>query len=189
MWLLPISVIIFTITAAIPVSRYMARIMDGNYKAPGPFKWFKRQVDSGPQNWKQYTVALLIFNVVLFVYCYIVLSIQPWMPLNPRGLGMLAPTAIFQTVVSFMQHYSGDVAFSNFTQIFFCITNFFLSAAVGLCALAAIIRALRGDEHVGNFFIDMWRAVTYMIVGALLFLPVAALGPLAEHLGPIPFGG
>jgi K+-transporting ATPase ATPase A chain len=30
---------------------------------------------------------------------------------------------------------------------------------------------------------------TVAIIGALLFLPVAALGPLAEHLGPIPFGG
>jgi len=30
---------------------------------------------------------------------------------------------------------------------------------------------------------------TIIIIGALLFLPVAALGPLAEHLGPIPFGG
>ena len=30
---------------------------------------------------------------------------------------------------------------------------------------------------------------TIVIVGALLFLPVAALGPVAEHLGPIPFGG
>jgi potassium-transporting ATPase potassium-binding subunit len=30
---------------------------------------------------------------------------------------------------------------------------------------------------------------TVLIVGALLFLPVAALGPLAEHFGPIPFGG
>jgi K+-transporting ATPase ATPase A chain len=30
---------------------------------------------------------------------------------------------------------------------------------------------------------------TILIIGALLFLPVAALGPLAEHLGPIPFGG
>ncbi len=28
-----------------------------------------------------------------------------------------------------------------------------------------------------------------VIIGALLFLPVAALGPVAEHLGPIPFGG
>jgi K+-transporting ATPase ATPase A chain len=30
---------------------------------------------------------------------------------------------------------------------------------------------------------------TILVIGALLFLPVAALGPLAEHLGPIPFGG
>jgi K+-transporting ATPase ATPase A chain len=30
---------------------------------------------------------------------------------------------------------------------------------------------------------------TIVIIGALLFLPAAALGPLAEHLGPIPFGG
>jgi K+-transporting ATPase ATPase A chain len=30
---------------------------------------------------------------------------------------------------------------------------------------------------------------TILLVGALMFLPVAALGPVAEHLGPIPFGG
>ena len=30
---------------------------------------------------------------------------------------------------------------------------------------------------------------TIMIIGAMLFLPVAALGPVAEHLGPLPFGG
>ena len=30
---------------------------------------------------------------------------------------------------------------------------------------------------------------TVLIIGALLFLPVAALGPIAEHLGPMPFGG
>jgi K+-transporting ATPase ATPase A chain len=30
---------------------------------------------------------------------------------------------------------------------------------------------------------------TILIIGALLFLPVAALGPFAEHLGPMPFGG
>jgi K+-transporting ATPase ATPase A chain len=30
---------------------------------------------------------------------------------------------------------------------------------------------------------------TILIIGALLFLPVAALGPIAEHFGPMPFGG
>ena len=29
---------------------------------------------------------------------------------------------------------------------------------------------------------------TILLVGALMFLPVAALGPVAEHLGPLPFG-
>jgi K+-transporting ATPase ATPase A chain len=172
MWLLPISIIVFTIVLAVPVSRYMARIMDGNYKAPRFLGWFEKRLDSGPQSWKQYTVALLVFNLVLFVYGYIVLSVQPWMPLNPRGLGILAPSTIFNTVISFItntniQHYSGDVAFSNFTQIFFCVAMFFLSAAVGLCALAAIIRALRSDPSLGNFFVDMWRVVVYM------FLPSA----------------
>ncbi len=30
---------------------------------------------------------------------------------------------------------------------------------------------------------------TILLVGALLFLPAAVLGPVAEHLGPMPFGG
>jgi K+-transporting ATPase ATPase A chain len=154
----------------------MAKIMDGKYKPPRIFGWFEKKLDSGAQNWKQYTVALLVFNTVLFVYGYIVLSIQPIMPLNPRGLGMLAPSTIFNTVISFItntniQHYSGDVAFSNFTQIFFCVAMFFLSAAVGLCALIAIIRALRSDSSLGNFFVDMWRLVAYMFLPLLLSSP------------------
>ena len=180
MWLLPVSIIVFTIIIAAPLSRYMAKIMDGKYRAPRLLRWFEQRLDSGPQNWKQYTVALLVFNAVLFVYGYIVLSLQPRMPLNPRGLGMLAPTTIFHTVISFitntnMQHYSGDVAFSNFSQIFFSIANFFLSAAVGLCALAAIIRALRGDSHLGNFFADMWRVVAYMFLPAAFVISMVFL--------------
>jgi K+-transporting ATPase ATPase A chain len=180
MWLLPISVIIFTIIIAVPLSRYMAKIMDGDYRAPKVLQWFEERLNSGPQNWKQYTLALLIFNTVLFVYGYIVLSLQPWMLLNPRGLGMLAPSTIFNTVISFItntniQHYSGDVAFSNFSQIFFCIANFFLSASVGLCALAAIIRALRGDLALGNFFVDMWRVVVYMFLPAAFVISLVFL--------------
>src|SRR5208337_4688058 len=102
-------------------------------------------------------VSLLVFNTVLFVFGFLVLSLQPIMPLNPLGRGMLAPSTIFNSVISFMtntnlQHYSGDQHFSNFSQIFFCIPNFFLSAAVGLCALTAIIRLFRGAKKIGNFF-------------------------------------
>jgi K+-transporting ATPase ATPase A chain len=172
MWLLPISMLVATTILAIPMSRYLAWIMDGKYHPPRIFAWFEQTLDSGPQNWKQYTLSLLVFNTALFVFGFIVLALQPWMPLNPDGKGMLEPTTIFHTVVSFMtntdlQHYSGDVAFSNFSQIFFCITNLFLSASIGFCALTAIIRAFRGEAKVGNFFVDMWRVVVYM------FIPVA----------------
>jgi potassium-transporting ATPase potassium-binding subunit len=139
--------------------------------------WFEKRLDSGQQDWKQYAASLLIFNTMLFVFGYLVLALQPWMPLNPDGKTMLAPSTIFNSVVSFMtntnlQHYSGDQHLSNFSQIFFCISNMFLSAAIGLCALTAIIRALRSDSALGNFFVDMWRVVVYMFVPAALLIGI-----------------
>ncbi len=183
MWTLPISLMVFTTLLAIPMSRYMAWIMDGRYHPPAFLRWCEKRLDSGGQTWKQYAAALIIFNVVMFIYGFIVLAVQPIAPLNPRGLGMLAPTTIFNSVVSFMtntnlQHYSGDQHLSNWGQIFFVIWNQYVSAAVGLCALTAIIRCFRAEKLVGNFFVDMWRVVVYM------FVPVAfVLGILFVQQG------
>jgi K+-transporting ATPase ATPase A chain len=102
MWLLPISLLVFTTILAILMSRYMAWIMDGKYTPPRLLGWFEKRLDSGPQTWKQYAAALLIFNIALFIYGFIVLAVQPIAPLNPRGLGMLSPTTIFNSVASFM---------------------------------------------------------------------------------------
>jgi K+-transporting ATPase ATPase A chain len=71
-----------------------------------------------------------------------------------------------------LQHYSGDQHFSNFSQIFFDISNMFISAAIGLCALTAIIRALRSDSHLGNFFLDMWRVLIYMFIPSAVVISV-----------------
>jgi len=174
LWLLPAALIVAAVLVSIPLSKYCTWIMEGQYRPLPGFGWIERQLDSGPQDWKQYTAALLIFNTVLFVWGYVVLAVQPLMPLNPRHLGMLAPTTIFNSVTSFMtntnlQDYSGDVHFSNFSQIFFTISNQYISAAVGFCALVAIIRAFRGEQKVGNYFVDMWRVLIYM------FLPAAIL--------------
>jgi K+-transporting ATPase ATPase A chain len=174
MWFLPLSIIVFTILIAFPLSKYMTRIMEGKYRAPGVFRRVEAWLNTGEQDWKQYTLALLVFNVALFAYGFFILAIQPWMPLNPQHKGILSPSAIFNSAISFMtntnlQHYSGDQHLSNFSQIFFCVPNFFLSAAVGLCALTAIIRLFRGEKKIGNFFVDMWRVVVY------IFLPAAFL--------------
>src|ERR1700726_359917 len=172
MWLLPISILIVTTLLAIPLSKYLSWIMDGKYRPWGLFRWVENKLNNGPQNWKQYTGTLLLFNIVLFVFGFVVLSLQPFLPLNDLGRGMLGPSTIFHSVVSFMtntdlQHYSGDQHFSNFSQTFFCLANFCLSASIGFCGLSAIIRALRSDPNMGNFFVDMWRVVMYT------FLPVS----------------
>jgi len=174
-WLLPFSLLATATLIAFPLSRYMAWIMDGKYRPWAVLGWVEKRLDSGPQNWKQYTGSLLVFNTVLFVFSYLVLALQPWMPLNPDGKGMLFPTTIFQAVTSFMtntdlQHYSGEQVLSNFSQIFFAIANLFLSAAIGLSALTAIIRALRSDSSLGNFFLDMWRVLIYMFVPTALII-------------------
>ena len=177
MWLLPALLLAAAIVCSIPLSGYFAWLMDGKYRAPRVLKWFEDLVDTGPQDWKQYAIALVVFNVALFVFGFVVLCLQPIAPLNPRGLGILAPSTIFNTVISFMtntnlQHYSGDQHLSNFSQIFFILPNMFLSASVGFCALAAIIRAFRGEATVGNFFVDMWRVAMYIYVPVALVFGV-----------------
>jgi K+-transporting ATPase ATPase A chain len=185
-WLLPLSLLAAATLIAIPLSRYVAWIMDGKYRPLPVLGWFEKRLDSGPQNWKKYTGSLLVFNVVMFVFGYLVLALQPWMPLNPDGKGMLFPTTIFNSVISFMtntnlQHYAGDVHLSNFSQIFFCIFNMFVSAAVGFSALVAIIRALRSDSTLGNYFVDMWRILVYMFAPIALIISLIFLvqgGPM-----------
>jgi potassium-transporting ATPase potassium-binding subunit len=173
-WTLPLLIFAITVLLAYPLGLYLTWIMDGRYRGPGWLRGLERRADTGPQNWVQYTIALLLFNVGIFVVGFTVLALQPWLPLNPDQKGMLAPTTIFNTVCSFLsntnlQHYSGEVHLSYFSQLFAICWNQFVSPAVGLAALVAIIRGLRGDSDLGNFYLDMWRGVFYV------FLPLAFL--------------
>jgi len=180
MWVLPLLILATAVALSIPLSRYAAFVMEGRYTAPRLLRWFEQRLDTGPQAWKQYTISLLVFNTALFVFGFLLLALQPIMPLNPLGRGMLSPTTIFHSVISFMtntdlQHYAGEQHLSTFSQLFFVIPNLFLSAAVGLCALAAIIRLLRGQTLIGNFFVDMWRVVVYAFVPIALIAGVLFL--------------
>jgi K+-transporting ATPase ATPase A chain len=199
MWLLPLLIVVISVALSIPVGRYLAWINDGNFRAPPVCRWIERQLNTGNQNWKQYAISLVLFNTVMFVFGYLVLALQPVLPLNqrdsafPDGKVMLAPTTIFNSVVSFLtntnlQHYSGEQHLSYFSQLAFVVWNMFVSASVGFCALVAIIRGLRSDSHMGNFYVDLWRIVAYvffpfsLIAGILLMacgMPMT-LEPSAE---------
>jgi K+-transporting ATPase ATPase A chain len=173
-WTYPLLILLVTFALALPLGLYMAWIFDGRYPAPAWLRWIEERFNTGPQNWKQYCVAFMLFNIAMFIVGFAVLATQPWHPefLNPDRKGMLAPTTIFNTVCSFLtntnlQHYSGEVHLSYFSQLVFICWKQILSPIIGMAALLAIIRGLRGDKHMGNFYLDMWRGVTY------LFIPVA----------------
>jgi K+-transporting ATPase ATPase A chain len=181
MWLHPLFVVGATVLLSIPVGLYLAKIMDGRYAAPRWLQRIEQRLNTGPQDWKTYVVALLLFNTVMFIVAFVLLALQPVLPLNPDNKGMLAPTTIFNTAASFLtntnlQHYSGEQHLSYFSQLTAILWNMFVSAAVGFCALAAVIRGLRGDPHMGNFYLDMWRVVAYIFLPASLVMGVLLMG-------------
>jgi potassium-transporting ATPase potassium-binding subunit len=186
-WVLPILIVATTIVLSIPVGYYMAWINDGRYRAPGWLQWLEGRFNTGPQSWKRYTLSLLLFHTMMFVFGFAVLSAQPLVGdgLNPDSKGMLAPTTIFNTVTSFLtntnlQDYSGEVHLSYFSQLVFVVWNMFVSAGVGYCALAALTRGLRGDPDMGNFYLDLWRIVVY------IYLPVSLVAGAVLMAGGVP---
>ncbi|MCU0704275.1 MAG: potassium-transporting ATPase subunit KdpA [Fimbriiglobus sp.] len=167
MWFLPLLIVALVIGASIPLGLYMARVLDRD----GPRYRFERLFDTGGQPWKRYCVAMLSFNAATFLVGFAVLATQPWHPafLNPDGKGMLSPSTIFNTACSFLsntnlQHYSGEVHLSYGSQLFAIMYKQFVTPVIGLAALLAVIRGLRGDAHLGNFFLDLWRGTVYLVL-------------------------
>ena len=126
------------------------------------------------QDWKSYCLSLMIFNAAMFAIVYIILSVQQYLPLNPNSKGALEPSLVFNIVASFttntnLQHYSGEVAMSYFSQVFALMWLQFVSAATGIAALAALARSLAGNIRIGSFYRDLLSA-TFLVL-----LPLAAV--------------
>src|SRR5215204_875416 len=128
------------------------------------------------QDWKQYSISLLMSNLVMWIVTFAVVSLQRGLPLNPDGIGNMEPTLAFNTIASFttntnLQHYSGETGLSYFSQMFVITFLQFVTAATGVAAAVATIRGLAGNRltHLGNFYVDVTRATVR------LFLPLALL--------------
>ncbi len=142
------------------------------------------------QSWKRYVLAMLVFNLVMFCAAFAFLALQPHLPLNPDGKGALEGSLVFNTAASFtsntnLQHYSGEVSLSYFSQLGALMWLQFVSAATGVAALAALARGLAGRKALGNFFVDVQRAAF------LVFLPLALVLAVLLVFGGVPmtFGG
>ena len=122
-------------------------------------------------DWKTYTVAVLLFSAVGFVFLYLLQRIQGVLPLNPAGMGAITPDSALNTAVSFMtntnwQGYGGETTMSYLTQMLGLTVQNFVSAAAGMAILVAFIRGLtRHNTHnLGNFWVDMTRSTLYILL-------------------------
>jgi K+-transporting ATPase ATPase A chain len=157
---------------------YMAAVFDGrvHYLA-----WAERPVyrllGTSPkqeQNWKRYAASLVIFTTIAMAVTYLIIRIQGSLPLNPQHLGAVSPALSFNTAGSFVtntnwQNYGGETTMSYFSQIGALTFQQFVSPAIGLAAAIAMVRGFsrRNSPTIGNFWVDMTRAVLY------IFFPIA----------------
>ncbi|BAW24684.1 MULTISPECIES: potassium-transporting ATPase subunit KdpA [Pseudomonas] len=129
------------------------------------------------QNWRQYTLALLAFNLVGFLLLFAVLLLQGYLPLNPQHLPGQEWSLAFNTAVSFVtntnwQAYSGEASVSYLSQMLGLTVQNFVSAATGLAVLVALCRGIarRSASTLGNFWVDMTRATLYGLLPLCVLL-------------------
>jgi K+-transporting ATPase ATPase A chain len=189
--LIPILIVGGTVALSVPLGRYMHWAMDPVDPGPRRRAWESLNAElfgtlaTRDQTWQAYLVSMLVFNVLMFTFVYLVLVTQKWLPLNPDGIGNMEPSLAFNTAASFtsntnLQHYSGETGLSYFSQIFAMMWLQFVSAATGIAALVALCRGLAGRPLLGNFFTDLWRATL------LILLPLSLLLATLLVLGGTP---
>lgn len=126
---------------------------------------------SGEMNWKQYAIAILLFNIIGLVALFGLQLLQGILPLNPEKFS--APTwhSAFNTAISFMtntnwQSYGGESTMSYLTQMLGMSLQNFLSGATGIAVAFALIRGLtrKNAQGIGNAWVDLWRSNLYILL-------------------------
>lgn len=191
--------IILLALLAWPLGIYMGKVMDGE-----PF-WLQKMLapcerglyrimginPAEQMDWKRYLGCVLAFSAVSIAVLMLLLMTQASLPLNPQGIAGTSWDLALNTAVSFVtntnwQAYSGESAMGYLAQMAGLTVQNFVSAAVGIAVLFALIRGLRarktetsgGPETsitpvvsgLGNFWADATRATLYILVPLSLVL-------------------
>ena len=186
-----------------PLGGYMARVYEGEarfaMRVLGPLErlvYRVVRVDPGEEmTWKTYALAAMAFNIAGLLFVYLLARVQGSLPLNPAGLGAVAPDVAFNTAVSFAsntnwQSYGGETTLSYLTQMIGLTVQNFVSAATGMAILIALVRGFsrKSASTLGSFWVDLTRTTLYIllplaIVGAIFLVSqgvVQTFGPFAS---------
>src|SRR5262245_37505680 len=146
---------------------------------------FYRLVRTDPakeQAWKSYSETVIVFTVVFFGLLYALQRLQGHLFLNPDGLKGVPAHIALNTTASFTtntnwQFYGGEYTMSYLSQMAGLAVQQFVSAAVGMAVLVAVIRGLsrRTATELGNFWVDLYRSTVYILLPLSLVLGVILL--------------
>ena len=175
------------LTVSVPVlGAFMAKVFMGERNVLTPMLqpvenilYRLTGVDQEEQNWKQYAVAMLVFNLIGFAFLMVLQLLQGVLPLNPQALANVEPFLAFNTATSFVtntnwQSYAGETTMSYLTQMVGLNVQNFVSAATGMAVVVALIRGLsrRSASTLGNFWVDLVRSTLYILLPLCFILAV-----------------
>jgi potassium-transporting ATPase potassium-binding subunit len=194
----------FAILLAItkPIGVYITRVFAGEKTFLDPvLRPIERLIyrccgidDTREMDWKEYTIAMLLFSVVSMLVLYLIERVQGlrFMPWNPQHFAGVGPDLAFNTAASFTtntnwQNYGGESTMSYFTQMAGLAYHNFVSAGVGLALAIAVIRGIARKESktLGNFWVDFTRGIFWILAPACLVLALVFVSQgMVQNLRP-----
>ena len=176
------------LTALTPVlGSFMVQVFEGKRTFSSPaLRWLEKATykiagvnEIHEMSWREYALALLLFNILGVIVVFAVQMLQSRLPLNPQNLADVSWHSAVNTAVSFVtntdwQGYSGETTMSYLTQMIALNVQNFLSAAVGLAVAIAFIRGIarRSVDVIGNFWVDLVRGLLYVLLPLSIVLTI-----------------
>ena len=198
-WAQLILFIFIVALIAVPLGAWIAKIFTGKPNFLSPIvDWIEQKVLTvcgvavgEEMDWKQFAVAVMVFAIPCIGVVFVIQQVQQFLPLNPAGLEAVPWDLSLNTAISFAtntnwQAYVPEVTVSYFTQMVGLVVQNFLSAAVGIAVLIALIYAFmrRSATTIGNFWVLLVRSVMILIPICLVISMV-----LVSQGTPQTFGG
>ncbi|WP_333770478.1 potassium-transporting ATPase subunit KdpA [Streptomyces sp. IBSBF 2435] len=155
-----------------PLGDYLARILaSGKHMVVEKGVYRLAGVDAeADQRWGAYLRSVLAFSAVSVLFLYGFQRLQNHLLLS-LGFAPVKADQAFNTAASFVtntnwQSYSGEVTMGHLVQMAGLAVQNFVSAAVGIAVVAALIRGFtrKRTDRIGNFWVDLTRVVVRLLV-------------------------
>ncbi|MDX2709676.1 potassium-transporting ATPase subunit KdpA, partial [Streptomyces sp. PA03-6a] len=140
------------------------------------------------QKWSVYLRSVLAFSAVSVLFLYGFMRLQNHLLLS-IGMPAVTPGVSFNTAASFVtntnwQSYSGESTMGHLVQMSGLAVQNFVSAAVGVAVVAALIRGFtrKKTDRIGNFWVDLTRiTVRVLLPLAFVFAIVLVAGGVVQN--------